>query len=175
MKPDIGAAYNADPENWMCVKCMRNNNMDWPWIDGRWSKELPHPHFDIDTHTVLNIIFPLKETPLEQRMNPVVSVIQTTLEAIPCMLNHRNIHTRVINMNGVQPNAAVMGRISTFIKNIIEGGLIVNLVLDTHADIKTGQVCTKPARGKQKPVASTLHICLEGFLGDKVLKAFEDA
>ncbi|KIJ27796.1 hypothetical protein M422DRAFT_270977 [Sphaerobolus stellatus SS14] len=158
---------------------------DWPERDkyipssrgttrwtGLWFKELPHPHFDIDTRTVLNIIFTLEETPLEQRMNPVISVVQTTLEAIPCMLDHRNIHTHVINMNGVQPDGAVMGRISTFIKNVIEGGLIVNLILDTHANIKTGQVCTKPARGKQKPAASTLHI--ECFLGHKVLKAFED-
>ncbi|KIJ26701.1 hypothetical protein M422DRAFT_272210 [Sphaerobolus stellatus SS14] len=174
MKPEVGDAYNADPENWMCVKCMRNNNMDWPWVDGRWSKELPYPRFDIDTQTVLNIIFTLEETALEQKMNPVFSVIQTTLEAIPCMLNPRNIHTRVIYMNGVRPDAAVMGRISTFIRNNIEGGLIINLVLDTHADIKTGQVCTKPARGNQKPAASTPHICLEGFLGHKVLKAFED-
>ncbi|KIJ44545.1 hypothetical protein M422DRAFT_252160 [Sphaerobolus stellatus SS14] len=148
MKPEIGEAYKEDPEHWLCVKCRRNANMDWPWIDGRWSKELPCPRFDIDTHPVLTIIFTLEETPTEAKMNPIISIMQSTLEAIPMMLDPT--------------------------KKVIHNGLLVNLVLDTHVNIHKGYVCIKPARGKTKAVASTLHDWLEGFLGEKVLKAFAD-
>ncbi|KIJ32603.1 hypothetical protein M422DRAFT_265488 [Sphaerobolus stellatus SS14] len=32
MKPEIGEAYKEDPEPWLCVKCRRNANMDWPMV-----------------------------------------------------------------------------------------------------------------------------------------------
>ncbi|KIJ35437.1 hypothetical protein M422DRAFT_262398 [Sphaerobolus stellatus SS14] len=157
MKPEIGEGYKEDPANLLCVKCRRNANMDWPWIDGQWSKELPHPHFDIDTHPVLTIIFTLEETPLEAKMNSIVSLMQSTLEAIPMMLDPHKMHTCIIYMNGTQTDADTLGHISTFINKVIHNGLLVNLVLDTHANINRGYVCVKPARGKTKPHASTLH------------------
>ncbi|KIJ28267.1 hypothetical protein M422DRAFT_270505 [Sphaerobolus stellatus SS14] len=148
--------------------------MEWPWLDGRWSKELPCPRFDIDTRAVLTIIFTLEETPTEAKMNPIVSIMQSTLEAIPMMLDPSKMHTRIIYMNRTRTDAATLGRISNYIKMVIHNGLLVNLVLDTHADIHKRYVCVKPARGRTKAVASTLHDWLEGFLGEKVLKAFAD-
>ncbi|KIJ36566.1 hypothetical protein M422DRAFT_261129 [Sphaerobolus stellatus SS14] len=116
----------------------------------------------------------LSETTLEKKMNPIVSVMQSTLEAIPIMLDPHKIHTCVIYMNGTRTDATTLCHISSFINKVIQDGLIVNLVLDTHANINKGYVCVKPAGGKKKLTASTLHDRLEGFLGKKVLNTFAD-
>ncbi|KIJ36255.1 hypothetical protein M422DRAFT_261395 [Sphaerobolus stellatus SS14] len=77
-----------------------------------------------------------------------------------------DIHTCVIYMNGTRTDAATLDHISSFINKVIQDGLIINLVLDTHANINKGYVFVKPA--------STLHDWLEGFLGKKVLNTFAD-
>ncbi|KIJ31009.1 hypothetical protein M422DRAFT_267431 [Sphaerobolus stellatus SS14] len=107
-------------------------------------------------------------------MNPIVPVTQAVLEAIPIMLDTHKIHTRVVYMNGTRTDATTLGRIFNFIKKVIQDGLVVNLVLDTHADIDKGLVCIKPARGSKKPSATSLQDWLESFLGEKVLNALGD-
>ena len=63
-------------------------------------------------------------------------------------------------MHGVTPASHFLKSLHDFIKHNKKNKdcfFHVNIILETHSDVSTGQVCVKPAVGSRKPQGNTLH------------------
>ena len=59
-------------------------------------------------------------------------------------------------MRGVTPSPQFFKKLHEFIKKNKDRYFNINIVLETHSDVSTGQVCVKPAVGNKKPQGNTL-------------------